>query len=156
MLGAPPVNWARLFMVSAILLASIYAQNLMKLHLGWTFDLALAVLLVSALFLRFLELIFLILVGLIFLSVKPGWDTESFLILALPVATFFGERIFSWELWLTNLVFVASGILIFYVVLDMGQLLGNWLIILNDVVFSTFFAGGIFFVLEHIYRSQLD
>lgn len=156
MLGAPPVNWHRLLLVSMLLVLAILAQKAQVDSIGWGFDFPLAILISSALFLFPLDLLFLELVAVVFLMWKPSLSWEFLFFLLVPWGVLWGKRIFSADTWTQNLIFIAAGIVFFYFLQGPSVFLENWALMLNDIVGCLLLGSILFFVFQNLYASSFD
>jgi len=156
MLGAPPVNWARLSLVAAILVLAIFFQKAQANSMGWSFDLGLTLLISSSLLLNFLDLIFLEIIATAMFMWKPAFSPELLVLLLLPLGAFWGRKILSISPWTQNLAFISIALIVFYVVQGPRALFENWPIMLNNLIGCLVFGSALFFFFENLYESRLD
>lgn len=156
MLGSPPVNWSRLIVVIAMLVIAVILERFQIAYFSWTFDFALALLIVAALFLSLADLFFLLLVAIAILASKPSFSLETILLIALPLAAYWGKKVFSLDPWIAATIFITSGVLLFYFILGPSSFFIHWALMLNTVFGSLVFGSISFFILENLYRAHLD
>lgn len=154
MLGSPEIKWPKLLLLAALFIIFYLAQAWFQLRVGWSFDFVLVLLITSAFFLSLLEIFFVSALVVLISTWQPGVSWEMLLLFALPLLTYGARKVFSWESWISNIIFSLSGILIFYSITSSGTMGTNWLLFANNLLGSAIFAVISFFLLEYIYGSE--
>lgn len=153
MLGAPEVRWKKLLLLMVILAGFSLFQIFLQDGLGWSFDLALVLLITSSFFLGFLELSFITLFSAAILMWEPGISLDMLFFILLPFAAYGARHIFSWESWIANIIYCILAICIFYFSMGLNIVFSNWILLLNLVLGGSILSVLAFFSLEYIYED---
>lgn len=154
MLGAPEIRWPKLLTLVSLLILSYLLQSWLQNRLGWSFDFVLILLVASTFFISLLELFFVSAVAALILTWQPGFSWEILIIFILPIAVYGARKVFSGENWIFNVIFALLALILFYLVIGWGNILSNWLLMLNILLGGVIFAVIAFFLLEYIYGSD--
>jgi hypothetical protein len=141
----------------AVFLAFLLAI-LLQVRFGYTpnapFNFVLVALFVSAFFLDISQLLFLVSVGVLILNWQPALSFEIVLFAFLPFAVFTVKRFLPWRAWLSNLVTVLCGLLVFYASIHARLIFENLGAFLGAIFVSLFFGVVLFQALHSSYGSE--
>ena len=115
----------------------------------------LATLIALAFFIGFTEFAALIIIAAWMLNWQPavGWELAVFMF--IPLLSFAIKRFPPWKIWLSNIIFVALGILLFYSAADYSFLAGHWTTLLKDLTASLIWSASVFAALSSLYQFKL-
>ncbi|MBU6501126.1 MAG: hypothetical protein KGJ89_04550 [Patescibacteria group bacterium] len=132
-----------LFAVIAVILEARLNQ-----FLGIGGGLLVAALVVPALFIDFLEIIFLTLAVLFFLNWQPAFSWDIFILGIFPLGVFWSKRLIRWKSWVIVPVAIFLGILVLYLIFERELLLSAPIIFARDVIIGLIFGFSEFAVLN--------
>ena len=143
----------KFFLVLLVVLLAIVLQLKLKSGTSPTTDFVLAALLAVSPLLNLKALLFFILGSAWVLNWEPliGW--ELFVFVLIPLAVWFGSRFVPWQGWLVNIIGVASGIFLFYLLTDYSLISTDIRILLHDIGWSVLFGSVIFHLFQKLYPS---
>lgn len=129
---------------------------LLELRSGWVLNFsanfALATLLTLIFFLSFPELAALTVIAAWLLNWQPVIGREIGVFIFIPLLFFVIKRFPSWQVWLSNIIFISFGMLLFYIFVDYSFFAEHWKIFLKDTVINLGWGGAIFATLSAYYR----
>lgn len=124
--------WA--FGLAAIVLA-------LQIELGYFFNfrsnLILTFLISSSFFYEPIEILALALFGILVINWQPIVSLEILTILIFPILAFYLRRFFPWQSWLSNLILIFGGLIVFYFAANFS------FHFLNDLKFQKELAAGL-------------
>ena len=140
--------------LAAFLIVSIAVVLQLKFGLVSNFypSFTLAVLIVSAFFLGFSELGFLVIFSALILNWRPGLSPEILVLISLPIVVSIFRKFLPAQVWLNFSFAIALGLLIFYSAADFQSLVKNFNIFLIDLIISTMFAVPTFLILKSVQK----
>ncbi len=118
-------------------------------------DFVFASLIALSFFLGLLELLFLILLSVFLMNWQPILGVEMMIFSVVPIGIFlFRKIIFPLEGWLSNLVGIVLGLIVFYGLTDLSLALAHYGTILKDIFISALFGFLIFGLFDYFYGEE--
>lgn len=104
------------FFLAIILLCITLFVQIFLASAGWYFDITLAALITLASVLDLGELIICDLLLILVLNWEPNPSLSLFVFACLPVAAWLFQKVAHWHGWISNLIAIAGGIVLFYAI----------------------------------------
>ncbi|TSC82208.1 MAG: hypothetical protein G01um101420_512 [Parcubacteria group bacterium Gr01-1014_20] len=141
----------RLFFLSLIL---VLISTVLQLNFDDVFnfrpDFVLVALIVSAFFLGFFELIFVVLLSALIINWQPILSYEILILVLWPILVYFLNRFFPGKAWFNSLIMIALGIFILYASVIFRNFLDSSRLIALDVSVCLVFGFLIFNLFEKL------
>lgn len=113
-------------------------------------DFVLVVLLTSAFFLSFLELVFVILLSTLAINWQPTLSYEILILIFWPIAVYFLNRFFPGKAWFNSVITTILGIFILYAPVVFRNFFDSFSLIALDVLVCLVFGFVIFNLFEKL------
>lgn len=137
------------FIFAIALLLQFRATDLVGLNVNF----ALATVLTLAFFVRFIDVIFLSLFGVVALTWRPGFTPEMATFLGLPLAAYAVRLFFPGKLWLNHILLTACGIVLFHLASGFSLFTSHLGSITVDTIGSTLVGALLFQLLDRLYAK---
>ncbi len=144
----------RLAAVGPVFLLASLIQFWIFFVFNFKADLILVSLIISALFLRFEEILFFVFLGVWLLNSRVLVSTEMIYFSLLPLLVFFLRRVMPGKLWLVGFLSVLVGMIVFYSLVNFSAFYKDATGVFAILAPSLFFGLVFFHLLDHLLEFQ--
>ncbi|MDO8664209.1 MAG: hypothetical protein Q7K44_01510 [Candidatus Liptonbacteria bacterium] len=130
-----------------------FAQLNLKATFGWSPELILSALVISAFYLGVLEMATLCAFGILILNWRPfpGWEISLFFL--LPFMVMFVKKIFPWRSMINGVLGTVLSVAVFYALSDWGAIISGPAVFAEILVLTGIFAAALFQILSYFYKT---
>ncbi len=137
-----------------VFIIASFAQLSLKAAFGWSPELILATLALSAFYLSVLEMAALCAFGILILNWRPlpGWEILLFFLLPFMVMSV--KNIFPWRGMINGALGAVLSVAVFYALSDWGAIISSPAVFAEILAMTAIFSAALFQILNYFYKTH--
>jgi len=137
-----------------VLIIASFAQLNLKAAVGWSPELILATLVISAFYSSVLEMAALCAFGILILNWQPfpGWEILLFFFLPFIVVSV--KNIFPWRGMVNGVLGAVLSVVVFYALSDWGAIVSNPAVFAKILALTAIFSAALIQILNYFYKTN--